>query len=171
MREVGVQTISNDRVNWWLNVAKSIGVKSHDDETKVGAILVHNVSGAIIATGYNGFVRGAPDHMLPKSRPDKYEYMLHAEENMIFNCARHGISMDNCIVVVSTSPCVNCVRRLWQCGIKRVYSKTVYKDISNVRQMKDVMLSIKGVTDGQNIQYYEIEYSKYSERDKVQVPS
>lgn len=43
-----------------MEIAESIAKRSHDSETKVGAVLVSNKSGAMLATGFNGFVRGAP---------------------------------------------------------------------------------------------------------------
>jgi len=47
--------------------------------------------------------------------------MVHAEQNLICNCARHGISMNNCVIVCTMSPCVQCMRFLWQCGITKIY--------------------------------------------------
>lgn len=45
----------------YMDMASVVSQRSHDAETKVGAILVNNNSGAIVATGFNGFVRGADD--------------------------------------------------------------------------------------------------------------
>ena len=83
--------------------------QSPDEQTKVGAVLVKNSTNAVVATGFNGYVREAPDKDLPKTRPEKYEYMIHSEANMIYNCARHGISMDDTTLVCTHSPCKNCM--------------------------------------------------------------
>src|SRR6478609_3085277 len=101
----------------YMETAEVCAKRSHDAETKVGAVLVNNISGAIMATGFNGFVRGAPDSILPTTRPDKYEYIVHAETNLITNCARHGISMDNCMLVCTLSPCKSCMRMLINAGV------------------------------------------------------
>ncbi len=167
-----MQNIKPSKVEWWLNNAKTMSEASHDSERKVGAILINSNSGAIIASGYNGFVRGAPDNKLPTTRPEKMEYMQHAEENLIFNCARHGISMDNCIVAITCSPCASCVRKLWQCGIKRVFCKELYRDFDDVRKMKDISLDIKGSVNGETgSKYFEIEYSRYGEANNISLPS
>ncbi len=129
--------------------------RSHDDETKVGAVLVNNESGAILATGFNGFVRNAPDAVLPTTRPDKYEYIVHAEQNLIANCARHGISMDNCTVYCTLSPCKVCMRLLYNCGITKVIVKELYKDFQEIREMKDIDVTI---SRSENEPYITIKY-------------
>jgi len=126
----------------YMEMAITAAKRSHDTETQVGAILVKNISGAIIATGFNGFVRNAPDNLLPNSRPEKYEYILHAEENVIYNCARHGISMDDCTLVCTLSPCKACMRKLYNCGITKVVIKDFYKDFEEVQGMKDIDITI-----------------------------
>lgn len=131
-----------------MELAETIAKRSHDDETKVGAVLVNNSSGAIIATGYNGFVRGADDSVLPTTRPDKYEYILHAEQNLIANSARHGISMDNCSLVCTLSPCKLCMRLLLNCGITKVIAKDLYRDFNDILQMQDIKVEAKQEADG-----------------------
>ncbi len=126
----------------YMEIAETVAKRSHDAETKVGAVLISDASGAIIATGYNGFVRGAPDDILPNTRPAKYEYILHAEQNLIANCARHGISMDNCTLICTMSPCKVCMRMLLNCGITKVIAKNLYKDINEIKEMQDIIITI-----------------------------
>lgn len=130
------------KIQNYMDIARTIAERSHDAETKVGAVLVNNDSGAIVATGYNGFVRGADDEKLPNTRPDKYEYILHAEQNLIANSARHGISMDNCSLVCTLSPCKLCMRMLLNCGITKVIAKDLYKDFNEILKMNDVRVHV-----------------------------
>lgn len=130
------------KYEFYMRTAEIAATMSHDSETKVGSVLVNINSGAIIATGCNGFVRGADDVNLPNSRPDKYDYIVHSEMNLIANCARHGISTDNCFVVCTLTPCKMCMRVLWQSGIKSVICKHIYKDFTEILQMKDLNLDI-----------------------------
>lgn len=132
----------------YMDLAEAVAKRSHDAETKVGAILINNTSGAIIATGYNGFVRGAPDEVLPNTRPDKYEYIVHAEQNLICNSARHGISMNNCSLVCTLSPCKLCMRMLLNCGITKVIAKELYKDFNDILQMQDIKVEVTKEEDG-----------------------
>ena len=138
-----------------MDIAEVVSRRSHDVEVKVGAVLISNKSGAIIATGYNGFVRGANDCNLPCTRPEKYEYILHAEQNLIANCARHGISMEDCSLVCTMSPCKLCMRLMINCGITSVIARELYKDFQDILNMLDVKTSMTKREDG----LYEITYS------------
>lgn len=136
------------KIENYMDMARVVAQRSHDAETQVGAVLVNNSSGAIIATGYNGFVRSAPDAKLPNTRPAKYEYIVHAEQNLIANCARHGISMDDTTLICTLSPCKLCMRLLYNCGITKVVVKDLYKDFEEIRQMKDINISVDTETNG-----------------------
>lgn len=140
----------------YMDMAGIVSERSHDSETKVGAVLVNNDSGAIVATGYNGFVRGANDANLPTTRPAKYEFILHAEDNIIANCARHGISMQNCMLVCTMSPCKHCMRMMINCGITKVVCRELYKDFEDIMKMPDVKVTL-GLNKDEN-GFYHIEY-------------
>lgn len=115
---------------YWMDIAEAVSVRSQDEETKVGAILVKNDTGMIVGTGHNGFVRGAPDDLLPKVRPEKYKFMVHAEENLVAHCARNGIGIDNCKLIITLSPCQRCLRLMFQAGITEVICRDIYRDHS-----------------------------------------
>ena len=125
--------------------ALAIAENSPDAETQVAALLIHAKTGAVISQGFNGFVRKAPDHALPRTRPDKYQYMVHAETNLIYNCARHGISTDECFVYCTLSPCVNCCRALYQCGITTVVFKDKYRDFDKQAEMLDLTWTLTSI--------------------------
>lgn len=139
-----------------MNMAKQAAELSHDSETQVGSILIKNRTGAIIASGYNGFVRGAPDDKLPTTRPGKYPYMQHSEQNLIYNCARLGISMDDCTIVCTHSPCSSCMRALWQCGITRVVCEIKYRDFDELQSMQDLSIRSSDIGDGLILLEYEV---------------
>ena len=147
----------------FMDMAEVIAQRSHDSDTKVGAILMSNKSGAIIATGFNGFVRGACDSVLPNTRPDKYEYILHAEQNLIANAARHGISMEDCSLICTLSPCKLCMRMLVNCGITKVVAKNLYKDFDEILQMRDIQVNVEKDEEG----FHHITYSVGENEDTV----
>jgi dCMP deaminase len=138
----------------YMDIAETVALRSHDSETKVGALLVNNRSGAIIATGYNGFIKGADDASLPSTRPEKYEYILHAEMNLLTNCARHGISMDDCYLVSTLSPCKLCMRLMVNSGITKVVAKSLYRDFEDILKMSDVQVTASLTENG----FYELTY-------------
>lgn len=121
-----------------LKVAEAIAKLSKDSQTKVGTLLVDPTDFAILALSYNGFVRKAPDYLLPKTRPKKYEYIIHAELNLIINCARHGITTKDKIIISTHSPCSNCVRMCYNSGITHIIFKKPYKDYAKILNLQDV---------------------------------
>ncbi len=137
---------------YWMGIAEAVSLRSHDIETKVGAILVKNDTGMIVATGHNGFVRGAPDNLLPKHRPNKYEYMVHAEENLLAHAAKSGISIDNCTLIITLSPCQKCLRLMWQAGITKVICRDLYRD--HCVDMIDLNITETKTKEG----YFELNY-------------
>lgn len=147
--------MKTSKYSFYMKMAEVAASRSHDSETKVGSVLVHPESGAIIATGCNGFVRGANDDALPSTRPQKYDYIVHSEMNLIANCARHGISTNGCFVVCTLTPCKSCMRMLWQSGIRSVICKEEYRDFHDIQTMKDLKLDIFRTDDG----YIDIKYS------------
>ena len=136
-------------------MAAVVAQRSHDAETKVGAVLINNKSHAIVATGFNGFIRGTKDGLLPCTRPLKYQFILHAECNLICNTSRHGISTEDTTLICTMSPCQLCMRMLINCGITKVITRELYKDFDDILKMPDVKVTADRREDG----FYEITYS------------
>lgn len=147
-----------DKNEYYMSIAEAIAQKSPDEETKVGSILVNKKTGAIIATGFNGFARGAPDAFLPKVRPNKHLYIIHSEANLIYNAVKHGISMEGSLVYCTLSPCVNCVRALFQSGVESVIVKELYRHFNEVLEMKDIGIEVTNVpgTSFKMLKYYSL---------------
>jgi dCMP deaminase len=97
--------------------------ESEDAETKVGAV-VALVEEGIIVSAANTFIQGAKN--LPNTRPDKHEFMIHAEANLVFFAAKMGISLNDQTVICTLSPCQNCIRTLFQAGVREIYYRDLY---------------------------------------------
>ena len=125
--------------------ARVVAENSHDTETQVGSLLIHSNTGAILSSGYNGFIRGCNDNALPTTRPDKHFYIIHSEINLLLNSARHGIATEGCFVVCTMSPCKSCLRALWQSGISTIYFQDKYRDFDHQISMKDLQINLQKV--------------------------
>lgn len=112
------------RPNWtdyFMGLAFAISQRSLDGQTKHGAIIVdsHN---HIIGTGYNNFPRKMRDENLPRFRPEKYKWMIHAEENALSNCTLNLWTIPGgATIYVTGLPCERCSKLLWQNNISRWY--------------------------------------------------
>lgn len=138
----------------FMEMAEIVAKRSHDAETKVGSVLVSNRDGSVLGTGYNGFVRGVDDSSLPTTRPDKYNYMVHSETNLICNIAKNGGTTNDSTLFCTMSPCVNCMRMLCQAGITVVICKEKYRDFDSLLQMKDLRIEESKTPEG----YFKLSY-------------
>jgi dCMP deaminase len=110
-----------DQISWddyFLGLAFVVAEKSKDAQTKHGCILVDKKTNQILSLGYNGPPRNCKDDSkIPKTRPEKYLWMAHAEANAIFNCRQKS---DDMVAYVTGQCCPTCLLSLWQFGVKEV---------------------------------------------------
>lgn len=90
--------------------------RSHDIHTQHGCVITDQ-NNRILGVGYNGFPKGLDDSLLPLDRPEKYSWMIHAEQNALSNCV---VRPDNGIAYVTGQCCNDCIMSLWQEGITKV---------------------------------------------------
>lgn len=107
--------------NYFLKMCFAIAERSKDPSTTVGCVIV-GPAHEIRSTGYNDFPRGVKNLPSRWERPEKYDWVVHAEENAIFNAARHGASLEGCTLYLpyDTTPCHKCCRAIVQAGITEV---------------------------------------------------
>lgn len=132
--------MKQNKLQLYIKRALVTAESSPDVETQVGSILVSKSTGSVISEGYNGFVRGANDNALPKTRPSKYDFVIHAEQNLIYNAARNGVRTDECFLVSTHSPCVHCARAIYQAGIDTVFFKNYYPGTDQIKNLGDLVL-------------------------------
>ena len=127
---------------------------SHDKQTQCGCVLVKDKTS--LSSGYNGFIRDVEDDQLPRYRPEKYPYMIHAEANAIYNCTRLGRSTLDATAYVTGIPCLNCLQCLYQCGINEIVF-TDFSDPKSVIGNSDYQRVLKMVSKKINISYIPVD--------------
>jgi len=107
----------------YIALVKEVSTWSKDPSSKIGSLVV-SPSGSVLAQGYNGFPRGIADRVdRLENREIKYDYMVHAEMNCIYNATYNGISLLNSTIYIYGLPvCHECAKAIIQVGIKRVVS-------------------------------------------------
>lgn len=105
----------------YINLAKEISTWSKDPSTKVGAVVIGN-NGEVLSQGYNGFPRSIKDTpQRLKDREKKYNLVVHAEMNAIYNASLNGVSLKGSTLYVYGLPiCNECAKGVIQVGIDKV---------------------------------------------------
>lgn len=138
--------ISRDEM--FMEICQTVAKRSTCLRSKVGALIVKE--GRIISMGYNGPVSGAPEcEALPKigefsTMKDFLGFReshkntlcegpgctrsIHAEANAIIFAAKTGVSVNDCILYCSMSPCSNCAKLIVNAGITEVKYKEEYRE-------------------------------------------
>jgi dCMP deaminase len=124
-------TRATPRASWdeyFMNIAKEVGTRSTCDRKHVGAVIVRDKS--ILATGYNGSIRGLPHcdeegHLMEEGHCVR---TVHAEANAIVQAAKNGVRIDQAGIYVTASPCWGCFRLIANAGIGRIYFGEFYRD-------------------------------------------
>ncbi len=110
--------MAEDTDRKYLLQAYSMATHSLDPSTQNGAVVVTQRNDVVY--GYNRFPPRihVTDERL--SRPLKYEYIEHAERNVIYKCVQVGIATGGATMYVPWFACVDCARAIIQAGIVRV---------------------------------------------------
>lgn len=113
-----------------MRIAKVIAQRSKDPSTQGGAVLV-TTNNVVVGLGYNGWPRGIDNDKLPWEREGKlsetkYAYVVHAEENAVYNA---NSATEGCKLYCTLFPCNECAKTIIQNGIKEViYESDKYHD-------------------------------------------
>lgn len=111
-----------------MNIAREVATRSTCDRKHVGAVLVRDR--CILATGYNGSIRGLPHcddvgHLMEDGHCVR---TVHAEANAIVQAARNGVGIDAAGIYVTASPCWSCFRLIANAGVTRIVFGEFYRD-------------------------------------------
>jgi dCMP deaminase len=122
----------------FMSLAKVWSMRSTcSSRAMVGAVLV-NQNGQVIASGYNGSPHGVPHCDADGCILDSDGHCtraIHAEENVILQCAMTGVSTVGCTLYTTHSPCIRCAMRLLQAGVAKVgYLQAYGSDVAEINQ-------------------------------------
>ena len=148
-----------DKINYYLDIAKSVAARSTCLKRHYGAVIVNNDE--IIATGYNGAPRGRENCCdigsclrikmgIPSGQRYEICRSVHAEMNAIISASRKdmkgstlylvGIEPDGSYTKYA-EPCSMCKRNIINAGINLVIAKTgdeiTYTDVKSYIEHDD----------------------------------
>jgi len=111
-----------------MEMAELISTWSKDPSKQIGAVAVKDRR--ILAQGYNGLPKGLPDTAeYLDNREVKYVHIIHAEENVIINAAKNGVSLEGSTVYIyGLAPCSSCAGKLVNAGVEHVVFMDIHDD-------------------------------------------
>lgn len=115
----------NGMASWdevFLDMCRAVARRSKDPSSKHGSVIV-DARNRVCSVGFNGPPPRIPDNQVPFDvRPDKYKYVVHAEENAIlFGLAGRGIDgLMGTRLYVTGRPCSGCVLRAVHAGVESI---------------------------------------------------
>lgn len=114
--------------------------QSYCTRLKVGSVLARD--GRILATSYNGTISGLPNTCECEDGTTS-DFTLHAEQNLITFCAKHGIPTNGTTIYITHSPCKQCSKLIAQSGIKEVVYAQPYKDPDGIAFLEACGITVR----------------------------
>jgi dCMP deaminase len=139
-------------IDLYMDWANRTAQLSHARRRQVGAVIVKDDS--VISYGYNGmpagwdndcenivgYTKGEP---VLKTKPE----VLHAESNAIAKLARSSQSGRDSSLFVTTAPCLDCAKLIYQSGISSVYYRDSYRNTDGLEFLEKSGVGIINVAN------------------------
>ena len=136
---------------YFINIAKLVSSRSTCLRRNVGAVVVKNKQ--VLTTGYNGAPAGVRhcDEVgcmrekmgIPSGERHELCRALHAEQNAFLQAARHGITLNNATMYMTTQPCSICAKMIINAGIKKIIFEGNYPDEFAVELLKEAGVELE----------------------------
>ena len=112
----------------WMDFAHTISKRSYDPQFQVGTVIVSEDNCQVLAVGYNGNHKGGPNER-ETGEPGGSGF-IHAEINALIKLDYNNPK--NKKMYLTLSPCRMCAKAIINGGIKKVFYRTAYRDMSGV---------------------------------------
>jgi dCMP deaminase len=141
-------SISSEDSAPFMAAATTQSLQSSDWWRQVGCVAVKD--GKILATAHNHhlptpyspYMNGDPRNAFHKGEQIELSTAIHAEAQVIAECARSGISLENAELYVTTFPCPPCAKLVAHSGITKLYFKEGYAMLDGETVLKEKHVTI-----------------------------
>lgn len=107
----------------YMRWAELLAMRSHHSKVKVGCVITSFDLRRVLSLGFNGNAAGLVN-TVDSDVPGK-SGTIHAEENALLYAPGDE---ENKVLFTSYSPCLMCVKRMINAGVKYVYYRNEYRD-------------------------------------------
>ena len=143
-----------ERPDWddyFMSITRLVATRAACLRRQVGAVLVKDHR--ILATGYNGAPSGLlhctetgclrQEMGIPSGERAELCRGVHAEQNVIVQCAVHGIMTEGAVLYCTTQPCSPCAKILINAKIKEVVYEGDYPDPLTVGLFEEAQVRLR----------------------------
>ena len=106
--------------DYFINILYTTASMSKDENTKVGSLIIDTEKKVVVASGWNDLPVGVKHTSSRNSRPLKYIYTMHSEQNCLINALKLGVSVKNLTMLTTLGCCPTCCCSIVNSGIKEV---------------------------------------------------
>lgn len=118
----------------FMRAAQDACANSHDPKTQTGAVIV-TPDREIIGRGSNTLPSGRltqeiKDNLCSNNFSNEFRYnmMMHAEPNSIFDALMNGRKTEGCAIYLPWYPCIDCAKNIARAGLKMMVHSTMHID-------------------------------------------
>lgn len=122
---------------YFMDIALEVATRATCPRKHVGCVLVEHGGKSILATGYNGSVRGGAhcdqegcdivESIVAGEVVKNCVRTVHAEANAVAQAAARGVKISGAIAYVTAFPCWPCFKLLANAGVREVVFADAYK--------------------------------------------
>ncbi len=141
---------------YFISIAKTTSLRSSCIRRQIGCVIVKD--NQILSTGYNGTpscIKNCNENGCKRCNTpginsgEKLDecICLHAEENAIIQISKR--KCENSTIYCTHYPCLGCIKRIIQSGIKIIYYIEEYKDNISLYEISNNLLNEAGIRNWQ----------------------
>jgi dCMP deaminase len=120
---------------YFKEIVQVTAKRSPCERLQVGCLLVKD--NRIVSQGYNGFLPGCQHQSIVRDGHE--QATVHAEQNAISDCAKRGVSCEDCTAYITHYPCIICCRILLAAGITKIKYIHDYRNDELVEHFTQMM--------------------------------
>ena len=138
---------------YFMKAAFLVAERSTCLRRHVGAVLIKDKQ--ILATGYNGAPMGIThcdkvgclreELKVPSGQRHEICRGLHAEQNVLLQAAKHGVSVRGSSIYITNAPCSICAKMIINAGITEVVIADNYPDEMAKKFLKEARIRLRKI--------------------------
>ena len=104
--------------DYFINILHTTANMSKDENTKVGSLIIDTEKKVVVSSGWNDLPVGIKHTPERNSRPMKYIYTIHSEQNCLINALKLGVNVNNLTMITTLGCCPTCCCSIVNSGVK-----------------------------------------------------